>query len=544
MHTSLLPVFFPLLLRGCLLLLLGCCLTLQAIGQGVERQKLDSLLARLPQAQTPDERLQLLEALTSYYYDVNFDSARYYALRGFPLARQTEKHKLAANLYNNAGNTYDYLQKPDSALLLYERAIERFKQAGDTIGIARAHGNMGLIYKQLGNWSLGLQHVQAATRFFEEAGNERAAVIGYVNTSSFYLQRNLYDLALEQNLKVLNSHAANDYFRSYALAEIIQIYMNAGDSAKTQEYLTKLRRLPVDSMVTNAQDMYYSVLARYYVDFDLNLDSVKKYANIALQLAEQTGNINDQLLIYGYLGIAHQGSRKFNRAEQYYRKALALAERHQIKANQAANQYYLASLAFARDNYAAAIRQFEAVLPRLKQLEETTLLEGALRELHQCHAANGQFRQALATQKSYWAIKRQIRESLRKEKLLSLETRFELERRKELRRSLREARARQLQADNTRQLGWTTTLVIVGLAFLGFFGKNYLPAPVLKTLIFFALLMLMESVLVYLDPWFERQVQGLPVLKLLFNTAMALVFMGLHEGFSRGLLRKKPGKAT
>ena len=90
------------------------------------------------------------------FYNSNLDSARFYANLALKKADILHSNTLQGQAYSNLGVTFWYLAKYDSARLQFENAIPYFEKENDSLRLAKTHGNIGLLFKNAGDYKNAL----------------------------------------------------------------------------------------------------------------------------------------------------------------------------------------------------------------------------------------------------------------------------------------------------------------------------------------------------------------------------------------------------
>ncbi|HAI85175.1 MAG TPA: hypothetical protein DCL43_16070, partial [Chitinophagaceae bacterium] len=143
-------------MKNLFLTVLFCCTTSVLFCQ---RQSIDSLLREIKtKSNTTDSTaIQQLVALSFSYYQINADSAIYYAQQALTLA----------------------------------------EDLGYTLGTAMAYNRLGVAYGAKGNYIKALENYYNALRIIEKIGNEKWLSSTYNNLGYIYIQVKDYPKALE-----------------------------------------------------------------------------------------------------------------------------------------------------------------------------------------------------------------------------------------------------------------------------------------------------------------------------------------------------------
>ncbi|MEP6646481.1 MAG: histidine kinase dimerization/phosphoacceptor domain -containing protein [Saprospiraceae bacterium] len=139
--------------------------------------QLDSL-ERLYSTFTIDtQRLALLDQMTDLAYDVDLHIALVYAKRGVTLAEKISDKNWRPKFYEIQGRVYANLVELDSALLLFDKAMEGYKAVGNKKGQATTYFKIGWVYKHKGEVDKAMDGDLFALRLMEEL-NDQAGIAG------------------------------------------------------------------------------------------------------------------------------------------------------------------------------------------------------------------------------------------------------------------------------------------------------------------------------------------------------------------------------
>jgi len=100
-----------------------------------------------------------------------------------------------ANVYNNLGNAFISLQRPECALHAFKRTlrIRRRRLAGDHLTIVNSYFNVATIYQSMGRTHKALKYNTRCIEILEQSQPQSASLIQYYSSlGNIYLSVRRY----------------------------------------------------------------------------------------------------------------------------------------------------------------------------------------------------------------------------------------------------------------------------------------------------------------------------------------------------------------
>ncbi len=107
---------------------------------------------------------------TVYEYLCDFPTALAYAQRVQRMARERNDPKWTGWALSCIGGINQASGDLESAQKRFQEALDIFEKLGNTLGLARLNGRMGLLYQQWGNDEAALPHMEACNRYSSLSG--------------------------------------------------------------------------------------------------------------------------------------------------------------------------------------------------------------------------------------------------------------------------------------------------------------------------------------------------------------------------------------
>lgn len=110
-------------------------------------------------------------------------------------ARVLEDTRMAAHASNNLASVAHLQSRPDLALSLYRSALLEYQRLGDRRGTAQTYHNLGLAFRQRGDWEDAEDSSLQAVRHAEQVGEPELLALAVMGRAEFHLLRDELGLA-------------------------------------------------------------------------------------------------------------------------------------------------------------------------------------------------------------------------------------------------------------------------------------------------------------------------------------------------------------
>ncbi len=240
-----------------------------------------------------------------------YDKAIEYFQRALERSTKTGNMNQKARSLNNLGLVYAALGQYDKSLNYYEDAIQITRQTGDTMMEARVLNTLGLLYSSWGQFQSAADYYSKSLAITSKAGSPGAQSDALCNLGEVYRAWERYDKALECYLSGLEIMKGTGAPTERILDLIGNLYLDLGQMEKAEPYIQQGSRK--------------ASIARFHLlkgEYAAAADDYQKL----LILAEKSGNVDSRFTAYTGLGRVHEQLEEYEKAEEYYGKAMQLAE--------------------------------------------------------------------------------------------------------------------------------------------------------------------------------------------------------------------------
>ena len=441
--------------------------------------QIDSFWEEYHKADSEDDKIETLNALSSAYIYNNADSAIILLAQLRTLAFSSKNDTATADYYQKIGLAYHKQTRNELALLHMDSAIMLSRQIGDSIRVAQNLINKGVVYQQSGDFESSIRVQDKVIKMMSAPGGDRKILAKAFNNNGI----NFFDLGLQKkaldylfesldiSMELKNSV---DLVNTYC--SIANIYQEREEFDKALEYYTHASR-----WVTQTGSEYHKALININLGANYIGSGELSKADSVLLLAEKMStSINSPvLLMYTQLNQADIAFKRgaFERSEQILVDARYFCQKNNLPYGEGSALFTLAEIKTKQKNYSAAVAFAQEALAvfEIHQLLED--LADAQQLMASIYEKNGEYSKALAFHKRYQAFQDSVYnlENSRVVAGLHLEHEIEIEE-KELQLQLAE-KEKALEIANARAQKWyllaMAVIALLLLAILSLLFYNF-----------------------------------------------------------------------
>lgn len=373
-----------------------------------------------------------------------------------------------------------------------------------------------------------LQLMDHAQHLLEEMkGKKHWGQLAQIYNSKAVINRNLgnYPAALKLNQKSLKiAQEVKDTIQmGYACNDIAGIFNLQKDYTNALEFATKSEELFNNINYLEGYAYALHTKARIY-DNIYNYQEALKYYQKALEIRINLGNIKQIASSYNNLGKAFFDLGNYEEAKLYHEKALHLADSTDNQLGVASSMMHVSKVHLQALEKEKAIVLLDSALTIVKKQKARLLEQQIYDQLALAYAEMGDYKKAYDYHRKGEDLQDGLFSKKVDQKIKSLHESFEIE--------MKERYAQQLKMEKSRkdQLQFTAiALIIIALFFQTFIlTRTKISNRVLEYSVFFSFLLFFEFMLVLTDPLIEDYVNEGPLIKLAFNSALALIILPMH----------------
>ena len=287
--------------------------------------------------------------------------------------------------YNNIGTSYHAIGRYDKAIVLFLKTLEIMTKFGDKRTIGKAHYGLGLCYGDLGEYKNALEHSTKALENLREGGD-------------------LYEEGRgSSSLGTLCSHIGqyNESIKHFNRA--LQIAQQTED-----------KRL---------ESRAYCGLSDVYTHLDPQSSQVKKYAEKAVKIAQESGDKKQMVQSYHNLATVSSRNGQYDESLKYIKSAVEITKEIGFTYGEATCSILLSSIYEARGEFSKSEGHLQRALKITRETGSKSGEEEVLFWLGSYSANHGECKKAREYLYESIACTEKCRERLEDKHKLSLDHR-------------------------------------------------------------------------------------------------------------------------
>ncbi len=433
-------------------LILAFIMLTPSFAQKQGQEKIDSLLAELPNAKEDTNKVKTMNELSLSYYFVNPEKGLEYGEMALSLSKELNWKEGEAKSLNSIARCNIVLSNFNIALDNFLKALKILREIGNKQEIAKNLGNIGIIYDNQSNFDKALEYYFKVLQMFEEMENKRGQSTTYSNIGNVFDQQKNYEKALDYYFKALklDEEIGNKEGIARVLGNIGLTYHEQGNFKKALEYYNKSLRLDEEIGDIRGSAINFLNIGLTYSAL-LEYDKSLEYHHKSLKYFEEMGNRNGIAFALGNIGSVY-----FNLTQDS-----VLSQLDGKKLNISFNKI---------NNLKKAKEYFEKAANINSEIGNIDGYQIYLKYLSIVFAEKGEYKKALEAFKEHIILKDSISSSETKTKIANLEAKRENElKAKEIKILKKE---KEYQESKSNYLYALSALIFVVLVVMFFFYRN------------------------------------------------------------------------
>ncbi len=324
----------------------------------------DSLLIELQITKDDASKVNILNELSFHLIHTTMHAdAKKYAEEALILARKILFNKGIADACNNIGIFYKNQGNYSEALEKQRYAIKINEEIGNKIGIASSYIEIGNINNEQASFNEALINYSAALKINKEIGNKIGITSSYNNIGNIYNKQGNYTEALKNylaSLKIteeigLKSRIATSY------NNIGNTYKNQGNNSEALKYLLLSLKIREELGDKKGIANSYSNIGNIYRDQGDYSEALENHL-LSLKIKEEIGDKKGMGFSYNSIGNIYLNLSNYSKALENYQASLKIKEEIGDKSGIANTYLNIGILNFDQSNYFEALKNYQASL--------------------------------------------------------------------------------------------------------------------------------------------------------------------------------------
>lgn len=345
------------------------------------------------------------------------------------------KRGYARSIQNQGLLAYYYEQDDEKAFFLYQKARDSYREAGDSVGVAKTLGDIGSYYQGNGNYGLALSNYLKSLEILEKEKNKQGISTMSNNIGTIFVNTNENEEALFYLTKAIKSCDSIRDPINYGnmLGNVMVAWVSIENDDSVQHYFNKSVAFQQKIGTLNNLAETYSNMQSYYEgyqqprvrEFELRkmyVDSAFKYASIS--------NYTPTIVQANFhKGLIFRYENQKDSSEKYFTKVVDLSSTADYESSDVYNSLrFLAEMYAKSGNYGKAyefMHKADELGERLSQqkIDEALLkvkvqfqIEEVKKELELSH----RMKALVETELEFTKLESQQKDELAKEKQIQL----------------------------------------------------------------------------------------------------------------------------
>jgi tetratricopeptide (TPR) repeat protein/DNA-binding CsgD family transcriptional regulator len=258
------------------------------------QKQIDSLKKIITKTQQDTSSVISLLELGDQYEHNKPDSALIYYNRALDLSKEIKSQTLIAKCSRYIGIIYYYQGFYTKAIDYHIKSLNSYKKIGDKKGISGSYNNIGLVYEYQGVYTKAISYYLKSLKISEEIGDINVISSAYNNIGGLHSNQGAYDKALSyffKSLKISNE-SGNKTGIADSYNNIGSIYWHQGREDESIQY--HLKSLKIKAEIGDKRGLfssYQNLGVSYYTkgSYDKALSYYLKSLNIAAEIDDKHG---------------------------------------------------------------------------------------------------------------------------------------------------------------------------------------------------------------------------------------------------------------
>ncbi|OFX88758.1 MAG: hypothetical protein A2W99_04635 [Bacteroidetes bacterium GWF2_33_16] len=475
-----------------------------------QSNKTDSLL-HLLQKEDGNKKVDILNEISISYRINSLNNSLDYAKKALAFAQKNDYIFGQAEAYKNIGVVFFMQNKPQEALVEYNKSLDLFRVDKNAYKIAAMLNNIGIIYVAQGDYQLALNNFNEAVIVNQKERKPEAVANIYNNIGMVYSKWGIYDKSqdyyqksLEINRELNNKLGVAAALNNLALIQktfgkydkaieyyqeaikvneeiedksgiarcfgnMANVYISLGDTLKAIELNTQSLELKME--LNDEQGIVLSYLSigelqRQMGENDKAIHSYKK----SLEISKITNDKENMMDSYSALGNTFLQMNKTNDAFEYFTLALEIANELNSKNSIAFIRNKIGKCLAKTHQYNSARQNLLYSLNLANELDIKPLIERNYLDLTEVSKQMKNFEEAYEYQNEYIKIHQTIFNEASQAKIAQLEANYENEKKE---KEIVELKIKQEKINQRNQLIIILAVVLIFfISFIFLLNKN------------------------------------------------------------------------
>ena len=283
--------------------------------------------------------------------------------RAIPVMQKTGNRRREADAYGNLGSVFRYLGEYVKAKEYDEKALAISMEIGDRYGEGNWYGNLGSVFLSLGEYLKAKEYYEKALAISIEIGDRYGEGRKYGNLGivfgslgKYVKAKEYYEKALAISMEIGDREGEGTWYGSLG-----NVFHSLGKYVKAKEYYEKALAISMEIGHREGEGAWYGSLGNVFHSLGEYVKAKEHYdksTTISMEIghraAEGTSN--------GNLGYVFHSLGEYVKAKEYYEKALAIRMEIGDRAGEGTTYGNLGNVFHSLGEYVKAKEYYEKAL--------------------------------------------------------------------------------------------------------------------------------------------------------------------------------------
>ncbi|XP_066016582.1 tetratricopeptide repeat protein 28-like [Pocillopora verrucosa] len=308
-----------------------------------------------------------------------YQKAKEYHEKALAIAIEIGDRNGERRTYGNLGNVFQSLCEYQKAKEYYEKTLAIAIEIGDRNGEGTTYGNLGSVFQSLGEYQKAKEYHEKTIAIAIEIGDRNGEGRTYGNLGNVFQSLGEYQKAKEYHEKALAIaiEIGDRIGEGRTYGNLGSVFQSKGEYQKAKEYHEKALAIAIEIGDRNGEGTTYGNLGSVFQSLG-EYQKAKEYHEKALAIAieigdrnregttygnlGEIGDRNGEGTTYGDLGKVFQSLGEYQKAKEYYEKAIAIAKGMGVKGNECLGYLALGNVYCPLSKYRQAREEFDKAL--------------------------------------------------------------------------------------------------------------------------------------------------------------------------------------
>jgi len=374
------------------------------------------------------EKIDVLNELAKELRTIAPQSSLEYATEANLLAQSEDYKEGEALAVKNSGTAYLYMGNLDTAIYLYNIALEKYTSIDDMDGIASSLVNIGNVHSMHSEYALALENYTKSLHYFETLNNRQ--FVATINRLIGIVYGNLYDYprALKHFRKSseLAIEIGDENILAYSYNNIAITYGDLREYDNASLYYQKAIDVFEKTGNLRGVNMAKANLASVYANLN-DFDNAIALLNDCINFSKETGDKLGYAMYLSNIGMMYSEKGDSDIAIDYIQQALQLHTKLQLKAELSRDLMSLGVIYLDKNKLNTATEYFKKALPIALETDDYWGIATCYQSFSEINASNGKLSVALENYKLFKAYNDSTLTKENQDKLAEMEVKYQTE---------------------------------------------------------------------------------------------------------------------